>query len=241
MQTTSNKISNASNETAAMLSIRILELVANSNIAEAMSGKAYLAHAEVSAEFEKATQGLDRKVLSIPVNKYFNDRYELFNNLYVYCNGQLNCPEAATAQAALQVFKVLNMYGFYFKNAKVEVQSLRFKQIIDGLKAPEMIAALTKLGILNKVEQLETVHIEYEKSLAVRSVTLKNKVSASSLRKKLNAAFKLHIDELQWLQRQTDSAAIANLNAEINTRIDEIVLRAKPSANENKQQTQQSA
>jgi len=46
---------------------------------------------------------------------------------------------------------------------------------------------------------------------------------------------------LQWLQRQTDSAAIANLNAEINTRIDEIVLRAKPSANENKQQTQQSA
>ncbi len=239
MKSISYLISNASNETAAMISIRVIELVANSNIAEAMSGKAYMAHAEISAEFEKTTQGLNRKELSIPVNKYYNERHELFNNLYDYSKGQLNCPEASAAQAALQVFKVLNMYGSYFKGAKVEVQSLRFKQIINGLKAPEMTAALTKLGILDKIDLFETAQSEYEKALAARSNKLKNNVSASSLRKKLNAAFKLHIEELQWFERQTESADIQKLNAEINIRINEIVLRSKTTDSEDKEQAQQ--
>lgn len=226
-QTNSSRISKASNESIAMLSKRILEAVEQSNIQEALNGKAYMAHAELSSQFAKAAEKLKRKELSEPVNKHYNDRRDLFAAMYVYAKGLCNAPDAEMAEAAQQVFKALNMYGQFLGNLKVEVQSFRYIRIIEALKQPELAAALTKMQLTTKVAELDSVQRAYENQFADRSTKIKENVSASSLRRALNEAIKLHIDELNWLARQTDSEALRKLCFEVNARVSDLKISSQ--------------
>ncbi len=90
-----------------MLSKRVLEAVEQSNIQEALNGKAYLAHAELSSQFAKAAEKLKRKELSEPANKCYTDRRDLFAAMYVYAKGLCNAPDAEMTEAAQQVFNHL--------------------------------------------------------------------------------------------------------------------------------------
>ena len=245
--TNSSRISKASNESVAMLSKRVLEAVEQSNIQEALNGKAYMAHAELSSQFAKAAEKLKRKELSEPVNKNYNDRRDLFAAMYVYAKGLCNAPDAEMAEAAQQVFKALNMYGQFLGNLKVEVQSFRYIRIIEALKQPELAAALTKMQLTAKVAELDSVQRTYENQFADRSTKIKGNVSASSLRKALNEALKLHIDELNWLARQTDSEALRKLCFEANARVADLVMSSQRNGTEDEtgtdttEQTAQSA
>ena len=173
--TNSSRISKASNESVAMLSKRVLEAVEQSNIQEALNGKAYMAHAELSSQFAKAAEKLKRKELSEPVNKYYNDRRDLFAAMYVYAKGLCNAPDAEMAEAAQQVFKALNMYGQVLSKLKLDVQSFRYIRIIEALKQPELVAALTKMQLTAKVAELDSVQRAYENQFADRSNKIKGK------------------------------------------------------------------
>ena len=230
--TNSSRISKASNESVAMLSKRVLEAVEQSNIQEALNGKAYMAHAELSSQFAKAAEKLKRKELSEPVNKNYNDRRDLFAAMYVYAKGLCNAPDAEMAEAAQLVFKALNMYGQFLGNLKVEVQSFRYIRIIEALKQPELAAALTKMQLTAKVAELDSVQRAYENQFADRSNKIKGNVSASSLRRALNEAIKLHIDELNWLARQTDSEALRKLCFEANARVADLIISSQRNGTE---------
>jgi predicted metalloendopeptidase len=236
--TNSSRISKASNESVAMLSKRVLEAVEQSNIQEALNGKAYLAHAELSSQFAKAAEKLKRKELSEPVNKHYNDRRDLFAAMYVYAKGLCNAPDAEMAEAAQQVFKALNLYGQFLGNLKVEVQSFRYIRIIEALKQPELVAALTKMQLTAKVAELDNVQRAYENQFADRSNKIKGNVSASSLRRALNEAIKLHIDELNWLARQTESEALRKLCFEVNARVADLVMSSQRNGTEDETVTE---
>ena len=233
----SSRISKASNESAAMISKRILEAVEQAGIQEALNGKAYQAHTEISLQFAKAAEKLKRKELSKPVNKYYADRSLLFSVMYQYVKGLCNAPDAEMAEAAQQVFKSLNMYGQYLGNLKVEVQSFRYNRIIDALKQPELAAALTKIQLTAKVAELDDNQRAYENQFVERSNKIKSNVSATSLRKSLNEAIRLHIDELNWLARQTESEALRRLCFEVNARIGDLVLSQQRNSTTNETET----
>lgn len=245
--TNASRISKASNESVAMLSKRVLEVVEQSSIQEALNGKAYMAHAELSSQFAKAAEKLKRKELSESVNKNYNDRRDLFAAMYVYAKGLCNAPDAEMAEAAQQVFKALNMYGQFLGNLKVEVQSFRYIRIIEALKQPELAAALTKMQLTVKVAELDSLQRAYENEFADRSNKIKGNISASSLRRALNEAIKLHIDELNWLARQTDSEALRKLCFEVNARVADLIISTQRNLTENEtgtattEQTSQSA
>ena len=235
--TNSSRISKASNESVAMLSKRVLEAVEQSNIQEALNGKAYMAHAELSSQFAKAAEKLKRKELSEPVNKYYNDRRDLFAAMYVYAKGLCNAPDAEMAEAAQQVFKALNMYGQVLSKLKLDVQSFRYIRIIEALKQPELVAALTKMQLTAKVAELDSVQRAYENQFADRSNKIKGNVSASSLRPALNEAIKLHIDELNWLARQTESEALSKLCTEVNARVTDLKISVQRNGTDDETET----
>ncbi len=232
--TNSSRITKASNESVAMLSKRILEAVVQSNIQEALNGKAYQAHAELSLQFAKAAEKQQRKELSEPVNKHYNDRRELFATMYVYAKGLCNAPDAGMAEAAQMVFKALNMYGQFLGNLKVEVQSFRYIRIIEALKQPELTAALTKMQLTAKVAELDSVQRAYENQFADRSNKIRENVSASSLRRALNEAIKLHIDELNWLARQTGNEDLRKLCTDVDARVADVKISPQRTGNDTK-------
>lgn len=242
-----SKISKASNETVAMLSKRILEAVVISGNEDALKGKAYMAHAELSLQFAKAAQKLKRKELSEPVNKFYNDRRDLFAAMYVYAKGLCNAPDTEMAEAATQVFKALNMYGQFLSNLRRDVQSFRYIRIIEALKQPELSAALVKTQLAARVEELDSAQREYENQFGIRSTKLKVKVTATSLRRELNEAIRLHIEELNWLALQTGSEAIRKLCIEVNARVDDLTVSSQKNDTvddteaDASEQTQQSA
>lgn len=222
-----SKISKASNETVAMLSKRILEAVVKSDIQEAVNGKQYHVHAELSVKFQKAAEKQKRKELSESVNDYYGQRRSLFNAMYVYAKGLCNAPDTEMAEAATQVFKALNMYGQFLSNLRRDVQSFRYIRIIEALKQPELSAALVKTQLAARVEELDSAQREYENQFSIRSTKLKVKVTASSLRRELNEAIRLHIEELNWLALQTGSEAIRKLCIEVNARVDDLTVSSQ--------------
>lgn len=242
-----SKISKASNETVAMLSKRILEAVVKSDIQEAVNGKQYRVHAELSVKFQKAAEKQKRKELSESVNDYYGQRRSLFNAMYVYAKGLCNAPDTEMAEAATQVFKALNMYGQFLSNLRRDVQSFRYIRIIESLKQPELSAALVKTQLAARVEELDSAQREYENQFGIRSTKLKVKVTATSLRRELNEAIRLHIEELNWLALQTGSEAIRKLCIEVNARVDDLTVSSQKNdtADDTKadasEQTQQSA
>jgi len=220
-----------------MLSKRILEAVVLSNIQEALNGKAYLAHTELSSQFEKAAEKQKRKELSKPVTKCYNDRRKLFAVMFVYVKGLCNAPDAEMAEAAQQVFKAINIYGQFLGNFKVEVQSFRYIRIIEALKQPELEAALEKIQLTAKVAEFDSLQREYESQFTDRSNKIRGNVSASSLRRALNEAIKLHIDELNWMSRQIDSEALRKLCFEVNSRVADLKISSQRTGTEEDTET----
>ena len=215
-----SKISKASNETVAMLSKRILEAVVKSDIQEAVNGKQYHVHADgwsisVSTKMDavQRSAGKARKPMRVI--------------MYVYAKGLCNAPDTEMAEAATQVFKALNMYGQFLSNLRRDVQSFRYIRIIEALKQPELSAALVKTQLAARVEELDSAQREYENQFSIRSTKLKVKVTASSLRRELNEAIRLHIEELNWLALQTGSEAIRKLCIEVNARVDDLTVSSQ--------------
>lgn len=222
-----NKISKVSNERVAMLSQRILEATIKANIQDTLNGKQYQIHADLSSQFQKATEGIKFKELSEPVNKSFNDRRELFLSMYNYAKGLCNAPETDMAEAANQVFKALNMYGSIASNQRLDVQSFRYIRIIEALKQPALAADLQKVQLTTRVTELDNIQREYESQFSGRSVKRRENVSASSIRRDLNEAIKLHIEELNWMALQTENEAIIKLCTEVNARLSELKISSQ--------------
>jgi predicted metalloendopeptidase len=107
------------------------------------------------------------------------------------------------------------------------VQSFRYIRIIEALKQPELSAALVKTQLAARVEELDSVQREYENQFSIRSTKLKVKVTASALRRELNEAIRLHIEELKWLAVQTGSEAIRKLCIEVNARVDDLTVSSQ--------------
>ncbi len=216
-----------------MLSLRIVETIANSDSEQAKSGKQYLKHAEISQIFQKLVEPSNKQNLTKIIAECYNNRRALYYEMYDYVFGLQKSPDAEIVQAANEIFAALNLYGRYFSNIKIAEQSLRFVRIIEALKNPELSTALQKTQLTSKVNTLDGLQRDYEDVYRGRSNARLGYVSASEKRKELNAAIKLHIEELNWMATQTESEALKTLCAKLNARLGEIYVTKKPTKNEN--------
>lgn len=223
------KVNQLTNESVAMLSYRIIETIANSDSEQAKSGKQYVKHAEISQQFQQLVEPNNKQDQTKAIDECYNTRRELFNSMYVYVFGLQSSPNTDTAQAAQQIFTALNMYGKYFGSMKIAEQSLRYVRIIEALRKPELAAMLQKTQLTDNVTALDAVQRKYEDLFMGRSNNRLGAVSASSMRKELNACIRLHVEELNWMALQTESETLKMLCASVDARIREVNLSAQRS------------
>jgi len=228
-----SKIYRLSNESIAMLSHRINESVILSEIEEALNGKQCQIHIGVSNRFKAAIEPRNQQLLTKEINKSHSKRNELFSSIFEYAKGQLNSPDEELKAAAAVVFGVLNMYGRYFGNLKIAEQSIRYIRIIEALKKTELASDLLKLHLTEKVVELENAQHQYEDMYMGRANRRLGLETASDIRSELNNAIKLHIEELQWMAKQSDSEPLKTLSELVISRVREIsvsVSRTKATA-----------
>lgn len=219
-------LSKINNESLAMLGLRIIETVNKSGIEQALNGKQFLVLTEVSNRYQLAVGPRNQQLFSKAITERYNTRRDLYNSIYVYVTGLQNSPNADMQAAANEVFAVLNMYGRYFGNLKIADQSLRFIRIVEALKKPELVAALQKTLLTEKVAELDLVQREYEDLYMGRGNDRLGVVSASAMRKEFVEAIKLHVEEVFWMAKQADTEAWKVLSATIEARIGEMKVSA---------------
>ena len=90
------KASRVGNTSLAALGERIISTVVKSGIDEARSSKQYVLLEEVNNRYQQAIMPDDAKQLSENISFLFNQRNQLFLEMYDYVNGQTKSPDPET-------------------------------------------------------------------------------------------------------------------------------------------------
>lgn len=224
-----SKLARLSNESLAILALRIIDTVYKSEIATAKATKQFVALKEVNERFQQAVEPYSNKQTSEAIDAKFNERRNLFVALYVYIQGMLNSPDPETRVAAGQLFDVINKYGKNFSNLKIADQSLRYIRIIESLKSAVYTTALSKTLLTDKLAQLDTLQLDYEDLYMNRSNTRK-RISASTMRTELTTAIRLHYEESYWMADQSGLDEWFSLCHNIDMRFGEVNVSAAKQA-----------
>jgi len=216
------KTNRINNESSAMLALRMIETVNKSGIQDAIVCKAFSDLCEVNDRYQLAIEPGTSKQVSQSITNKYKERNILFYKTYDYLNGLLNSPELDQKAAATLLFEQVNKFGRSFGRYRLADQSLRYIRIIDNLKRPEFQEALRITSLTNILSQLDQVQLDYEELYTGRGNTNATKVAPSILRKELNDAIKLYMDEVNWMATRTATSEWLTLRTNLEQRFLEV-------------------
>jgi Family of unknown function (DUF6261) len=234
IKTKANRVGTVS---LAALGERIISTVVKSGIDEAQSSKQFLVMQEVNGRYQAAIVPDEQKELSDRIKDLFISRRTFFDDIFEYVKGQTKSPSPDVRDAALRVFSQLNKYGRSYSRVLIADQSVQYIRVIEGLKRSDIAPAVNKLLLTAKVAQFDQLQRDYEDLYLNRGDTSKARVAPSSLRKEMQNAVKMYVEELKWLTNTNDTAEWNTLYQNIEQRFSELTVKtshkkaAKPAAN----------
>lgn len=220
-KTKANKIGN---ESLAVLGLRIIETAEKSGMNDAKLTKQFLHLVSVNERFQNAILSGNLKLKTASIDALFNKRNELFLQMYNYLNGLIDSPDAEMKAAATLLFNELDKFGKNFARLKLADKSLRFIRIVQNLKKPECEPALVKTLLVSKVNELNQLQLDYEDLYMDRGNITAVKVAPSNLRKEMEDAVKLYLDEVNWMASQNDTEPWHTLQINLQKRFDEVTV-----------------
>jgi len=221
-----SKANRVGNISLAALGVRIIDTVAKSGIDQATSSKQFLVLQEVNSRYQASIVPGDAKQVSDSINALFKSRRILFDDMYEYVKGLTKSPSPEMKEAALLVFERLNKYGRSYSRVQIADQSVKYIRVIEGLKKPDIAAAVTKIMLTDKVAQLDQLQLDYEDLYLNRGNNSTVRVAPSSLRKEMQETVKLYVEELRWLTNTYDTEAWRALYRNVEQRFNEVNVSA---------------
>ncbi|MEI7503118.1 MAG: DUF6261 family protein [Paludibacter sp.] len=209
-------------ESLGALSKRVIDTVNESEIIEAATTKQFLELVTVNSRYQDALEPVNQKEVSDAIDAVFEQRNILFGTMYDYVKGLLKSPDAEMQVAAKQIFDHLNKYGKNFSRYKIADQTLHYDHIVDSLKEAEHQPALAKMLLVNKVAQLDQLHLDYESLYRKRGNTAVHYVAPTKIRLEMEKAVKLYLDEVRWMASQNDSEPWKTLSLNVEKRFIEM-------------------
>lgn len=231
------KISRVSNDALGTLTVRIIKNIDASTV-EAIKTSDYYTNCVQTLQNYRAAHTRNEKKKFDAIDIEFQRRKEHYLQIRKYLQGLLISPDAETKNTAQRLFAVINRFGSTFLRNRNADQSYNYKQIIAGLRHPDLVADIEALKLTAIVLQFETAHRSYE-NLYMQWGDFRNAAfTASKLRSALELCIKNLLDEIEWLHKKTPSEELNNLRNSIYARIDEINLAkskntASPTNNDN--------
>lgn len=217
------KINRLSNNSLGILSVRIINCIDASTVVEVKTADFYNDCVQACERYKAANTRQEKSKFET-IDIEFGNRKQILAEMQKYLQGLTISPDAAMKAAAGRLFAEVIRFGNGFAKGKNADQSYKYKQIIMGLKKPELLADLEALKLVDKLQQLETAHITYE-NLYMQWGDFKNTaITATKLRSELTVALKSLLDEIDWLQRKNSSVELTDLRNSIYARIDEMNL-----------------
>jgi hypothetical protein len=217
-----SKANKIGNQSLAMLGLRIIDTVIKSGIEEAKTSKKFLVLVEVNGRYQIATVPGDEKQVSDSIKALFSGRKAMFNDIYTYMEGLLKSPDLEMREAAVVLFPLINKFGKSFQGVKISDQSLQYIQIIDSLKASELVPALTATKLTEKVDAFDQLQQDYEELYMGRGNESSIKIAPSNLRKEMESAIKSHFDEVHWMASDFETEPWQTLCKNIEQRFEEV-------------------
>ena len=220
------KASRVGNTSLAALGERIISTVGKSGIDEAKNSKQYVVLEEVNNRYQQAIMPHDAKQVTEKINALYNNRNELFLDMYEYVKGLTKSPAPDAKLAAIKVFSILNRYGRVLTNVKIADLSVRYIRIIEGLRRPDVAPAVNKVILTAKVAEFEQLQLDYEDLYMGRGNDSTVRVAPSTLRKEMENAVKLYVEELKWMANGADTEAWHTLYRNVEQRFNEVNVTA---------------
>lgn len=217
------------NETLAVLSLRVIEAVSNSGIEQAQTSKQFAELKQVNDNYQTLFVPRSQKIQSELISACFAKRQELFKSITAYVTGLLNSPDPSVKQSATEVVKIVTAYGTNLAGARIAEQTIRYIRIIEMLKAESMTTHLQKLQLSARVDELDNLQREYENLYTGRGNDRLSVQYPSAMRKELTEALYLHYEETCWLAKQHETEAWKLLIAVIEMRLSEVKTSKKSS------------
>ena len=221
-----SKASRIGNLSLAALAQRIIDTVIKSGIELARTSKQFLHLVAVNNTYQKSIEPGNEKQISERIKDLFAQRFNLFTDIFDYVEGQTKSPDEDVKAAALLVISQLNKYGRNFNKLKIADQSIHYIRIIESLKRPEMEASVSKILLTAKLAQLDQIQLDYEDQYLGRGNSISTKVFPTSLRKEMENAIKLYVDELNWLAKSSDLSEMYTLYDNVAQRFAEVNVTA---------------
>jgi len=222
-----SKTNKINNESRAMLALRMIETVIKSGITDAKVSKLFLQLQDVNTRYQTAIEPGNDKQAKSAIAALYNQRNNIFLELYVYLEGLLNSPDNEMKTAAALLFEQLSKYGKSFSKLRIADQSLRYIRIIESMKKADFEAALTKTMLTEKLALLDQVQLDYEELYMGLGNSFATKVAPSSLRNELNNAIKLYMDEVNWMAGRENTDEWNTLRNNLQRRFDEVNVSMK--------------
>lgn len=210
------------NETLAVLSLRIIEAVSNSGIEQAQASKQFMVLKQVNNNYQTLFVPRSQKNQSEQIKDCFAKRQKLYKSITGYATGLVNSPDASVKQSAIEVVGILTAYGTNMAGARIAEQTIRYIRIIEMLKAESMAAHLQKLQLGAHIDELDNLQREYENLYTGRGNDKLGQLYPSTMRKELAEALHLHYEETCWFAKQHDTDAWKLLVAVIEMRLSEV-------------------
>ncbi len=221
MQNFKTKANRVGTQSLAMLALRIIETVIKSAIQEARISKQFLILEEVNSRYQIAVEPASKEV-SEAIKALFNERKTLFGDIFDYLEGLLKSPDLDMKAAGTLLFGVLNKFGKSYGSFKIADQSLRYIRIIEALKRPEYTAALIKTSLTDKLAQFDELQLSYEDLYMGSGNDSAARIAPSNLRREMEVAIKMYVDELKWLANAAGTEAWNTLYMNVEQRFNEV-------------------
>jgi hypothetical protein len=206
----------------AALGLRIIDTVEKSGIDEARSSKQFLILKEVNGRYQIAIVPGDSKEIAENIQALFGERKSVFVDAYDYVLGQTKSPIPDVKEAAEIIFKELNRFGRTFYSTKIADQSVQYIRVIENLKKPEFQSAITKISFGVKLSRLDQVQQDYETLYLGKGNASSTNVAPSNLRKEMQEAVKMYVEELRWLANTHETAEWQTLYRNVEQRFNEV-------------------
>jgi hypothetical protein len=218
-KTRTSKLSKAA---LATLSTRTIKALIESDLAEIKPSKQYITLFDVNNRYQLLMKPVSHKEISNAVKNTFEQRQLLFVKSHKYVSGLLNSPDEATRLAAEQVYGAINTFGANFSREKITTQTSNFRLIVDLLLKPELNAALLKLQLDSRVDELDNLQSDYESFYTERGNEQLSYSFPASLRKELVSALVGMYEYCCWMASLKELPEWNLLVATIEKRLDEV-------------------
>ena len=220
------KIYRMSNESIAAVGLRVVETIQKSISEETKKSALFYSLVDVNTRYQSAVEPNGSKIIAEAIDNEFKNREMLYTDFYELAYGNQKSRVAALREAAIRIFKVLNMYGKSFKQERIADQTVRYIRIIETLKGEEYTEAIATLNATELLSELNEAQNRYEDLYLGRGNRLSLKEPTIKLRKEMNKALNLIVDEIGINEIKYPTEENISLRKIIEQRFNEVYIPA---------------